>query len=196
VPEPPAQSADVDLDACLAGDAAAWQALVKGTTGLVIAAIRRTVGGSPPVGLDIEDLVQNVYVKLLQHDRRLLRRFDPARAALSTWITLVARSTTIDALRRRRLPTVTVEAALLVPTEDVAPEVRESAVAALPAGLLTDRQTTILRLLYDDDLNVADVARVLGVEAQTIRSARHKAMERLRRHFSTKTDDVEQATKG
>ena len=169
---------------------------MSGTTGLVIAAVRRTVGGTPPPGLDIDDLVQNVYVKLLQHDRRLLRRFDPSRAALSTWITLVARSTTIDTLRRRRLPTVSAEAALQVPTEDVPPEVRESAVASLPTGLLTDRQTTILRLLYDDDLDVADVARVLGVEAQTIRSARHKAMERLRRHFSTETGDLSEATKG
>jgi len=174
----------VDIAACLSGEGQAWTAFVNGTVGLVIAAVRRTMGSPPPRGIDVDDLVQQVYLRLLQHDMRLLRNYDPGRSGISTWITLITRSTTIDALRRRRLPVVSVDAALSIPVQDQPPELRESAVAALPTDLLTDRQIVVLRLLYDDDLDVSQVATVLGVEAQTIRSTRHKAMTRLRKHFS------------
>lgn len=167
---------------------------MDGTVGLVIAAVRRTVGPSPGAGLDVDDLVQQVYLRLLQHDMRLLRQYDPARSAVSTWITLITRSTTIDALRRRRLPVVSVEAALSIQVDDEPPEMRESVVEALPNDILTDRQIVVLRLLYDDGLDVSEVAKVLGVEAQTVRSTRHKAMLRLREHFSdpqgTPTDSL------
>lgn len=180
----PPNANSVDLAACLQGDASAWNDLVRATTGLVIAAVRRVVGPTPPPTLDVEDLVQQVYIRLLQNDMRMLRTYDPDRAALSTWITLVSRSTTIDALRRKRLPTVHVDAALQIPSTDRPPEAAESALNAIPFELLTDRQLVVLRMLYDDGLDVAQVASVLGVEPQTIRSTRHKAMERLRAHFS------------
>jgi RNA polymerase sigma-70 factor (ECF subfamily) len=181
---PPSKPQSVDIAACLQGNSDAWTAFVDGTVGLVIAAVRRTAGSPPPRGIDIDDLVQQVYLRLLQNDRRLLRNYDPKRSAISTWITLITRSTTIDVLRRRRLPVVSVEAALSIPVEDQPPEQRESVVNALPTDLLTDRQVVILRLLYDDDLDVSQVAKVLGVEAQTVRSSKHKAMTRLRKHFS------------
>lgn len=186
----------VDLEACFAGDAAAWTAFVDGTIGLVITAVRRTMGGPGPPGMDVDDLVQQVYVRLLQHDRRLLRSYDPARSALSTWITLVTRSTTIDALRRKRLPTVHVDAALRIPTEDQPPEARESALNAIPIDILTDRQILVLRLLYDDGLDVTDAAAMLGVEPQTIRSTRHKAIERLRTHFGPEASKTTTAGEG
>ncbi|MCH2136245.1 MAG: sigma-70 family RNA polymerase sigma factor [Phycisphaerales bacterium] len=194
MPEPSHQS--VDLQACLSGDSRAWSAFVSGTAGLVIAAVRRTLGPSGPPSLDVDDLVQQVYLKLLQNDMRLMRQYDPARSGVSTWITLISRSTTIDALRRKRLPVVPAEAALSVPIEDQAPEHRESVIEALPADLLTDRQIVVLRLIYDDGLDVAEVAQVLGVEAQTIRSTRHKAMLRLRAHFSETTDPQGNPTGG
>ena len=172
----------VDLQACFDGDAAAWTQFVEQAMGLVMGAVRRTVG-TPPPGIDLEDLAQQVFVRLLQHDCRLLRTYDPARSKLSTWLTMVSRSATIDVLRRKRLSTVHVDAALSIPVDDEAPEVRESALANIPTEVLTARQVVILRLLYDDGLDVAEVAQVLGVEAQTIRSSRHKAMVRLRAHM-------------
>jgi RNA polymerase sigma-70 factor (ECF subfamily) len=38
-------------------------------------------------------------------------------------------------------------------------------------------------MLYDRDMDVAEVAVALGIDPQTVRSAHHKAMVKLRAHF-------------
>ncbi len=53
----------------------------------------------------------------------------------------------------------------------------------IPDGLLTARQILILKYLYDEERDVMEVARLLSVDAQTIRSTHHKALQRLRAHF-------------
>ena len=55
----------------------------------------------------------------------------------------------------------------------------------LPDGLLSPRQKLVLTMLYDRDMEVADVATALGVDPQTVRSTHHKAMLKLRSHFAT-----------
>ena len=122
-------------------------------------------------------------VKLIKDDFRVLRSFDPRRASWSTWISIVARSTAIDVLRRRRLSTAPL-------SEDLAgsgPEPAESIETIdIPLQLLTPRQQLVLSLLFEDDKSVAEAAAFLNVNEQTIRSTKHKALERLRKHFESK----------
>jgi RNA polymerase sigma-70 factor (ECF subfamily) len=53
----------------------------------------------------------------------------------------------------------------------------------LPEALLSPRQREILAMLYDREMEVAEIARTLGIDPQTVRSAHHKAMLKLRAHF-------------
>jgi RNA polymerase sigma factor (sigma-70 family) len=164
-------------DALLTGDSAAWQGFVRRYGGLIVAAVR----GVAPTPSDIEDLTQEVFVRLCKDQFRLLRSYDPARAALSTWLTIVARSTARDALRRRRFDSVPIdnvpEAQLAVaPVEPVYK-------LKLPEALLSPRQREILGMLYDREMEVAEIAKALGIDPQTVRSAHHKAMIKLRGHF-------------
>jgi RNA polymerase sigma factor (sigma-70 family) len=164
-------------DALLTGDSAAWQGFVRRYGGLIVAAVR----GVAPTPSDIEDLTQEVFVRLCKDQFRLLRSYDPARAALSTWLTIVARSTARDALRRRRFDSVPIdnvpEAQLAVaPVEPVYK-------LKLPEALLSPRQREILGMLYDREMEVAEIAKALGIDPQTVRSAHHKAMIKLRVHF-------------
>jgi len=80
---------DGDLDALLRGEKEAWGRFVRRYAGLVVAAVR---GVAREAG-EVEDLTQDVFLRLCKDDFRLLRGYDPARAGLSTWITIVARST-------------------------------------------------------------------------------------------------------
>ena len=105
----------------------------------------------------------------------------PARAQLSTWVTIIARSTARDALRRHRPVVVPIEAVpegrlAVDPVEPVRP-------LKLPEALLSPRQREILTMLYDHEMEVAEVAAALGIDPQTVRSAHHKAMVKLRAHF-------------
>ena len=171
-----------DLDALLRGEKEAWGRFVRRYAGLVVAAVR---GVAREAG-EVEDLTQEVFLRLCKDDFRLLRGYDPARAGLSTWITIVARSTARDAMRRYRPLSVPIEAVpegrLAIDPIEPVPKLK------LPEALLSPRQRQILTMLYDRDMEVSEVATALGIDPQTVRSAHHKAMIKLRAHFKA---DVE-----
>ena len=168
----------------LNGDGAAWKGFVRRYGGLIVAAVR----GVASAHGDIEDLTQEVFVRLCRDDFRLLRTYDPARAGLSTWLTIVARSTARDALRRRRLDSVPIDA---VPEGQLAIDpVEPVRKLKLPEALLSPRQREILAMLYDRDMDVAEIAGALGIDPQTVRSAHHKAMLKLRAHFKADLDSI------
>jgi len=105
---------------------------------------------------------------------------------MSTWLTIVARSTARDALRRRRADSVPIEA---VPEAQLAVDpVEPVRKLKLPEALLSPRQREILALLYDREMEVAEIAHALGIDPQTVRSAHHKAMVKLRAHFKAELE--------
>jgi RNA polymerase sigma-70 factor (ECF subfamily) len=53
----------------------------------------------------------------------------------------------------------------------------------IPPELLSPRQAVVLDMLYRRDMDVAEVAQVLAIDRQTVRSTHHKAMIKLRAHF-------------
>jgi len=168
---------DGGFDALLSGDRSAWNAFVRRYAGLIVAAVR----GVAPASSDIDDFTQEVFVRLCKDNFRLLRTYDPSRAGISTWITIVARSTARDALRRRRIESTPIDA---VPEAQLAVDpVEPVRKLKLPEALLSPRQQEILAMLYDREMDVAEVAKALGIDPQTVRSAHHKAMLKLRAHF-------------
>jgi RNA polymerase sigma factor (sigma-70 family) len=170
---------DIDLAALSRGEKGAWDAFVRRYAGLITSAVR----GVSRDGSDVDDLVQEVFVRLCKDGFRLLKTYDPTRAGLSTWLTIVARSTARDALRRRQLALTPIESVpeSLLATEATTPAEK----LRLPDGLLSPRQKLVLSMLYDRDMEVAEIAAALGVDAQTVRSTHHKAMLKLRSHFAT-----------
>ncbi len=169
-----------DLRALAAGDKRTWDVFVTASTALVNAVVRRTLGAQKLSEDDVLDAAQDVYVRLCANDFRLLRTYDPARASLSTWLAVVARSAAIDFTRRRKQTPTALDD---VPETALAVEDRHVERIRIPAGLLTERQTLILRCLYDEERDVAEIAQLLKIDAQTVRSTHHKALLRLREHF-------------
>ena len=169
-----------DLRALTTGNKRAWDGFVAASAPLINAVVRRALTTYRLSDDDVMDAAQDVYVRLCANDFRLLKTYDPARAGLSTWLAVVARSTAVDHARRRRQATSPIDD---VPEAALAVEDRHVEKLKVPDGLLTERQTLILRLLYDEERDVAEIARLLQVDAQTIRSTHHKALVRLREHF-------------
>lgn len=171
-----------DLDAVLAGQKAAWDRYVENYAGIIFSVALRLLRmrtGSADSD-EARDITQDVFLKLVKDDFRLLATFDPSRASMSTWLTVVTRSTAMDHLRKplRRFETVALDDELPARQDEVADDFPE-----IPESLLSDRQRQILDMLYARDMDVADVAVALGVQAQTVRSLKHQALTRLRRHF-------------
>jgi RNA polymerase sigma-70 factor (ECF subfamily) len=171
---------DFALVAALAGgERDAWNDFVRLFAGVVYAAVQRRL---IPAGRgdEVEDVVQEVYVRLCKADFRLLRSYDPARARLSTWLTVVSTSGAIDYLRRQRMTQIAIEDA---PESCLAVEDPAFENIKIPDGLLSGRQALVLELLYRRDLEVADAAQIMKIDPQTVRSTHHKALTKLRTHF-------------
>lgn len=191
---------DFDLQACIRGDKAAWNAFVERYAGVIVAAaagVLKRQGREMTVDrAAVNDAVQEVYMRLVKDGCRLLQTFDPQRASITTWLTLVARSTTIDGLRKKRLTTVSLDS---VTAAGHVPAARPEPASAGQPGhgievspgllntLLTARQRLILKLLFEQGQSVGEAAATLGVDEQTIRSGKHKAMTRLREHLGLST---------
>lgn len=172
----------VDLRALAAGDKRTWDGFVVAATPLIVTVVRRTPVSYRMSEDDVLDATQDVFARLCAQDFRLLKTYDPARGAVSTWLAVIARSAALVYMRRRR-PSQSLDD---TPESALSVEDRHVEKLNIPAGLLTARQVLILRYLYDEERDVAEVAQLLKVDAQTIRSTRHKALERLRAYFVEK----------
>lgn len=175
--------ANIDLVALASGNAASWLRIVNSYSARIRTVAARTflAHGVEPHREEIEDVMQDVYVRLAKNNYALLRSFDENRASFGTWLGVIAHSAAIDALRAR--PKFVGPCG--IPHEDVADSSREDGRVELPADLLTDQQIVVMRMLFDEDLDVREVAQLLNIKEQTVRSLKHKALERLRTYYKT-----------
>ena len=179
----------MELAGVLKGEKRAWDSFVAAQAPVIYAAVGKKLrmnGHSE----DVDDVAQEVFVKLCRNDFKLLRGFDPERAKLTTFLTVIAMTTAIDHLRRQKAQRSGQHHALDDVPEaalSVAPEIREH--IKIPEGLLSPRQALVMTLLYERDMEGPEAAELLGISAQTVRSLHHKALLRLRAHFNEKEDD-------
>ena len=165
-----AQVEDRDLgQQAAAGDAAAFAELV----GRHAQRLHRWLVATGTAHHDAEDVVQESFLRA----HVAIARYD-ARWAFSTWLFTIAHRVRIDLAARRR-PQVAVDAHSLVapPAEDdplPAGGLWARARAALPAD-----DFRALWLRYAEELEPAEVARVLGINAIAARVRLHRARRRL-----------------
>jgi RNA polymerase sigma factor (sigma-70 family) len=174
----------IDLRSLATGHKRTWDGFVAAASPLINAVVRRSLSSLRLSEDDVMDAAQDVFVRLCANDFRLLKTYDPARAGLSTWLAVVARSAAVDFARRRRQTTSALDD---VPEAALAVEDRHVEKLKIPPGLLTERQTLILKCLYDEERDVGEIAQLLKIDAQTVRSTHHKALLRLREYFKGET---------
>jgi RNA polymerase sigma factor (sigma-70 family) len=170
----------IDLQTLLKGDKRAWDGFVTAAAPLINAVVRRALASYRLSEDDVMDAAQDVFVRLCANGYRLLRTYDAARASLSTWLAVISRSAAIDHARRRRQATLPIDE---VPEASLGVEDRHVEKLKIPQGLLTERQMLVMKCLYDEEKDVSEVAKLLNIDAQTVRSTHHKALLRLRSHF-------------
>lgn len=169
------------------GDPEASRLVVEALHRPVIATIFRFLG--PGFRQDVEDLAQDVFVKLF----RSLDRFDPARGVkFTTWVYTFVRNHCFDVLKKRRLPVTSLAAA----EPDEGPrELPDRAAVAPPDSALNrelgarigqalesigEDQRMVFILREYEGLEYSAIAEVVGVSEGTVKSRLHRAKEALR----------------
>ncbi len=147
------------------------------------ARLRRTalaVGASPH---DIDDILQETYLKIWRN----ACRFDAGRAPAMAWMSTIVRNTAIDHLRARRLPTDEFDKVLLIAANaDPSPSDnldhgRTEAMAFRVLARLPEDRRTLVALAYLEGESRASLSRRFGVPVGTIKTWLHRTLMAVRR---------------
>ncbi|MBK8915758.1 MAG: sigma-70 family RNA polymerase sigma factor [Phycisphaerales bacterium] len=186
----PAQAAAPDprLEALARGDPAAFEALVRGEAGRMLAVARRILGNEH----DAHDAVQDAFVSAL----RALPRF-AGQSSLSTWLHRIAINAALMKLRTRRSrPQVSIESlqprfiedghhADPVDSWSTAPDARAMTAEAREfvrdaIERLPETHRTVLLLRDIEELDTRQTAELLEIDPGTVKVRLHRARLALR----------------
>ncbi len=133
-----------------------------------------------------EELAQDVFLSLYQHLATL-----ESPDHVQFWLRKVASNRALDVLRRRqRRPMVSLENApepvAVSPTGD---PMLGSALRRL-VGALPEKARAIVVLRYQEDLDPAEIARILGIPVGTVKSQLQRALGLLREKLSRSLGEI------
>ncbi len=140
-----------------------------------------------PTRADAEDVVQEVFVRLW----RTAARYDPKRAALVTWVMLLARRMMVDRLRRMRArvkPSTLEEGwSPASPSEEPRASLeQDERFASVMDRIekLPELQKTVVKRAYLNGQTLKQIGTELDIPLGTIKSALSRALVRLRERSS------------
>jgi RNA polymerase sigma-70 factor (ECF subfamily) len=176
---------------CVAGDAAAWEEIVRTYNRRIYNICYRFAGS----GDDAQDLTQEVFIKMY----RTLTSYDSSKGAFATWVTTITRNLLVDHFRKTKQDRITdsIDAAASehedaqplserIPDHSPQPdahvrsrELGETVHAALGRLSPELREAVILRDLQDMDYR--EIATVLRVPEGTVKSRINRGRAELAR---------------
>jgi RNA polymerase sigma factor (sigma-70 family) len=177
---PPSQAPKLGpiVRAATAGDARAWEALVKRFT----PTLRGVVRGYRLSAADVDDVSQSAWASAFAHIDSLR---DPE--AFGSWLIVMARREALRTIERRGREVLVDDADRVEQSHDPAPDTslvaaeRHAAVDAA-VGRLPERQRKLLRvLLGHSEMSYGDLSRILEMPVGSIGPTRERALAVLRR---------------
>jgi RNA polymerase sigma factor (sigma-70 family) len=135
-------------------------------------------------GATAEEVAQEVMLLVW----RKADSFDPARAAVSTWVFTIARNKRIDLLRREKRPTVDPDDPALVPeqprpADELVEQIDSEDRLRVAIRDLPREQAELLSMAFFEDRSHSAIAAATNLPLGTVKSRIRLAIERLRRSF-------------
>ncbi len=180
----PNDDTPVVADVCTGDVVAEWWGLYRGDVRARLGDMTRDHGLA-------DDLTVETFVRLIRH----LRLGRPTPDNPKAWLRVTSRRLLIDHLRRSavRAEEPRADMPVMVSFSDF-DAVARSEEARAWLDTLDPRQRTIMELRDFHDLSTAEVAGILGMTEQAVRSARHKAVVHLRGRGAPHRDVAEEAS--
>ncbi len=127
------------------------------------------------------EVTQEVFLRIWRH----ADRYDPRRAAPTTWMFTIVRNARIDRVRRRARPEPDPDDPMWVPSAPMAPDAvaqRHSQDQAVRARVnaLPEAQRQVIAMAYLEGRSLPEIAEALEVPLGTVKSRVRLAMARLR----------------
>lgn len=172
------------------GDEDALAELVRRYSGMLLGLAQRILG-SPS---EAEEVVQEAFLQIW----RQAPRYDPTRAALSTWVVMITRSRSIDRLRSRQVAQRTASSARQEDSRthtsprgvrDVLKDERRSRLQREMAELPAE-QRQVLEMAYFEGMTQSEIATSTGTPLGTVKTRTLLAMNKLRAALADDIGDL------
>lgn len=141
--------------------------------------VRRYVAGRVGDSQLAEDICNDVFVKVIES----LSRYEDRGWPFSAWLYRIAYARTMDIMRQsRRRPSVPLDEGLSGDgeplDETILTRIAYHEVQQM-MGVLTSDQRIVLRLRFDEDRSLAEVAQSLGRTVGSVKALQHRGLARL-----------------
>ncbi|MFA9394616.1 MAG: RNA polymerase sigma factor [Halodesulfovibrio sp.] len=162
---------------CIEGNQNAWNRFVSEFGAIIRHAVTWTLTHHGVATDASDDVVQDIFFRLIKSEYKLLENWDSSRGTLKTWLAVVSRSAAIDFIRTDRT--------YLYDTLDEHENIKANMsdlmdMPELPLNILSTRQKSVLQCLYGEELTAVEAAKQLDIHPQTVRSIHHTALQKLR----------------
>ena len=140
----------------------------------------------PSGSLSVEDLAQNIFVRLLEDNARRLRFFSSSKGTLESYVAKIAHNSLINHIQRHFKASRNIDIAdIPEPIDEDTPSLPMAEDWEIIAALetLTARERQVIELLYEGNLSTSEAATNLGISPDTIRSEKSHALKKLKNFF-------------
>ena len=129
---------------------------------------------------DVEECIADVFIYLWQHPEK----YDPGKAKLSTWLSVIARTKAIDRyrqnIRKRELPMEEIAAAGLARAEITAVDAEKEKLLSCIGELDGKEKELIIRRYYYEQ-KPAEIAVVLDMSKKQVENKLYYAKQKLKK---------------
>lgn len=185
---------------CKAGDAVAWEELVRQYNRRIYNICYRFTGSSDQA----EDLTQEVFIRMY----RSLDSYDAEKAAFTTWITTMTRNLLVDHFRKSKYDRLSDSLESTITDDESGPTLGEQLpdTAAPPDATMANQETRLMVhkalqklspelreavILRDlQDMDYRDIAQVLKVPEGTVKSRINRGRTELARLLARTKNQV------
>jgi RNA polymerase sigma factor (sigma-70 family) len=192
------------LARCISGDKRASEIFVQRFSDLIYRSVRGilTIKQVPFNQQDLEDFHNTVFVKLFEERSKKLRQYQGRNGcSLASWIRLVAVRIVLNHLRKRGIDGIGWQRKL-IRLEDIS-ELKGNDMGAwaemekaeqwrsLQEGIqdLPPRDRLFVKLHFESELSIQEVARTMRLSIQNAYTVKHRAIQRLKSHVTSRMMD-------
>ncbi len=124
-----------------------------------------------------EDITQDIFVKAWEKRTT----FNPSKSTLKNWIYVIARNYLIDTYRKKKISVKSFDEDIYVKDLNISVE-DEGAVSDILRNLdrLKEKEKEVIVLRYVQDLEIEDIAKILGKSKNTTKVMIHRAIKKLK----------------
>ena len=174
----------------LSGKSEDFRHLMRRHGGTLLSFIESVIGSRE----EAEDIVQETFINAF----RSLRQYDDGKASFATWLHRIAYHEAIRRMKRRRFPALSwdEDERLLKYAEetdaDWLKDIAEERLQRLDKAisLLSEYDQMLLRLYYEDDRALKEIAYILDSEAGILASRLRRIRNRLKKELQRTDEDI------